>query len=89
MVEAECMCAKEIKEYYYRCGAECCLTYVLGMTDIHMDNVIAHGKYPVIIDTEFMFDRRIEVGTQGKNLQQNLMDTVMQDLCRTEWEQCM
>lgn len=35
-------------------------------------NVIAHGKYPVIIDTEFMFDRRIEVGTQGKNLQQNL-----------------
>lgn len=47
------------------------------MTDIHMDNVIAHGKYPVIIDTEFMFDRRIEVGTQGKNLQQNLMDTVM------------
>lgn len=77
VTEAECMCAKEIKEYYYRCGAECCLTYVLGMTDIHMDNVIAHGKYPVIIDTEFMFDRRIEVGTQGKNLQQNLMDTVM------------
>ena len=62
------MCEKEIKEYYYRCGAECCLAYVLGMTDIHMDNVIAHGKYPVIIDTEFMFDRRIEVGTQRKNL---------------------
>lgn len=77
VTEVECMCAKEIKEYYYRCGAECCLTYVLGMTDIHMDNVIAHGKYPVIIDTEFMFDRRIEAGIQGKNLQQNLMDTVM------------
>lgn len=77
VTEAECKCTKEIKEYYYRCGAECCLTYVLGMTDIHMDNVIAHGKYSVIIDTEFMFDRRIEVGTQGKNLQQNLMDTVM------------
>ena len=77
VTEDECMCAKEIKEYYYRRGAECCLAYVLGMTDIHMDNVIAHGKYPVIIDTEFMFDRRIEVGTQGKNLQQNLMDTVM------------
>lgn len=68
VTEAECMCEKEIKEYYYRCGAECCLAYVLGMTDIHMDNVIAHGKYPVIIDTEFMFDRRIEVGTQRKNL---------------------
>ncbi len=77
VTEAECKCTKEIKEYYYRCGAECCLTYVLGMTDIHMDNVIAHGKYPVIIDTEFMFDRRIEVGTQRKNLQQNLMDTVI------------
>ena len=77
VTEAACKCTKEIKEFYYRCGAECCLTYVLGMTDIHMDNVIAHGKYPVIIDTEFMFDRRIEVGTQGKNLQQNLMDTVM------------
>lgn len=77
VTESECKCTKEIKEFYYRCGAECCLTYVLGMTDIHMDNVIAHGKYPVIIDTEFMFDRRIEVGIQGKNLQQNLMDTVM------------
>ena len=42
VTEAECKCAKEIKEFYYRCGAECCLTYVLGMTDIHMDNVIAH-----------------------------------------------
>ena len=68
VTEAEWMCEKEIQEYYYRCGAECCLAYVLGMTDIHMDNVIAHGKYPVIIDTEFMFDRRIEVGTQRKNL---------------------
>ena len=77
VTEAECKCTKEIKEFYYRCGAECCLAYVLGMTDIHMDNVIAHGKYPVIIDTEFMFDRRIEAGIQGKNLQQNLMDTVM------------
>ena len=37
------------------------LLMYFGMTDIHMDNVIAHGKYPVIIDTEFMFDRRIEV----------------------------
>lgn len=77
VAEAECKCTKEIKEFYYRCGAECCLTYVIGMTDIHMDNVIAHGKYPVIIDTEFMFDRRIEAGIQEKNLQQNLMDTVM------------
>lgn len=77
VTEDECMCAKEIKEYYYRCGAECCLTYVLGMTDIHMDNVIAHGRYPVIIDTEFMFDRQIEVGTQRKNLQKDLMDTVI------------
>lgn len=77
VAEAECKCTKEIKEFYYRCGAECCLTYVLGMTDIHMDNVIAHGKYPVIIDTEFMFDRRIEAGIQGKNLQQNLKDTVI------------
>lgn len=77
VTEAECKCAKEIKEFYYRCGAECCLAYVLGMTDIHMDNVIAHGKYPVIIDTEFMFDRRIEVGTQRKNLQKDLMDTVI------------
>ena len=77
VTEVECKCTKEIEEFYYRCGAECCLAYVLGMTDIHMDNVIAHGKYPVIIDTEFMFDRRIEAGIQGKNLQKNLMDTVM------------
>lgn len=77
ILENECSNQEEIQEYYYRCGVECCLAYILGMTDIHMENVIANGKYPIIIDKEFMFDRRISVAVQNENLEKNLQDTVM------------
>lgn len=29
-----------------------CLAYALRMSDLHYENIIAHGEYPVIIDYE-------------------------------------
>ncbi len=42
------------KEYYYRYGEMLCLSYSLKMTDLHNENVIQNGIYPIIIDTETM-----------------------------------
>lgn len=42
----------EIIEYYNNYGYLTALTYWLGATDLHKDNLIAKGKYPVLIDVE-------------------------------------
>lgn len=42
----------EARAYYYRSGVLLSLMYVLRSYDMHHENVIAHGEYPIVIDTE-------------------------------------
>lgn len=49
---APCQTTKEVQSYYQRCGLLTCLFYALGSTDMHHENLIAHGAYPVPIDLE-------------------------------------
>jgi type 2 lantibiotic biosynthesis protein LanM len=44
----------EVKHYYRRVGMLLCLTYVLGGTDFHQENVMASGADPVLLDLETM-----------------------------------
>jgi lantibiotic modifying enzyme len=43
--------------YYYRVGALAGMAYYLNITDLHMENVVASGEYPVLIDLECLFYR--------------------------------
>lgn len=43
---------EQVRNFYRRSGANLCLFYLLGATDCHFENVIAHGEYPVLIDAE-------------------------------------
>lgn len=52
ILKEECKTEEEYKNYYYRYGEMICIAYCLNMTDLHMENLISHGEYPVIIDTE-------------------------------------
>lgn len=52
-----CNTGEELSEYYKRCGALLGLIYLLRGTDFHFENIIAHGKYPVIIDLECLFNQ--------------------------------
>jgi type 2 lantibiotic biosynthesis protein LanM len=55
-VEAKpCRTRDEIERFFVRQGAQIALTYVLGGTDLHSENVIAHGEYPVLVDLETLF----------------------------------
>ena len=49
---AACTTFTEVHSYYQRCGLLICLFYVLGSTDMHYENLIAQGAYPVPIDLE-------------------------------------
>lgn len=53
--EMECRSTDELERYYYRAGMILCLLYILGGTDCNVENLIAAGEYPVLIDTETLF----------------------------------
>lgn len=51
----ECVTYDEIRRFYLRQGVYLALFYLLEATDIHFENLIAHGEYPVPIDLESLF----------------------------------
>lgn len=47
-----CGSREELKKYYYNAGALMALLFAFGGNDFHMENIIADGDTPVIVDTE-------------------------------------
>lgn len=56
IVAEECHQESEIKRFYYRFGSLIFVSYILNANDLHEENVIANGEYPVIIDGETILD---------------------------------
>lgn len=50
-----CESELQMKNYYKRIGIHIFITYLLGTKDLHYENVIASGEYPVLIDLEMLF----------------------------------
>ena len=50
-----CPGAEEAQRYYRRAGHLLCVIYLLAGVDCHFDNLIACGEYPVLVDTEMLF----------------------------------
>ncbi len=55
---APCHSWEELERYYYRKGILLCVSYLLGSEDIHYENLIACGEYPVIVDLETIMGSR-------------------------------
>lgn len=51
----DCRTPAGVDRFYERAGALLCLAYVVRGTDIHRENLIACGEFPVIIDLEAIF----------------------------------
>ena len=51
----ECGNNEEVARFYKRAGVMAATAYVLGIGDLHYENVVAHGEFPVIIDAETLF----------------------------------
>lgn len=66
-----CRTEDELRRYYRRLGSQLFLIYLLGTKDLHSENVIAHGEYPVLIDLETLV-----------NIQYNQKrETAFQEIC--------
>lgn len=55
----------EVEKFYIRYGYLIALCYLLNINDLHLENVIAHGEYPIIIDieTSFQISTKLEKDT--------------------------
>lgn len=60
----ECVNIEEMENYYYRAGVLLAAFYFMGSFDLHHENIICVGEYPVVIDnetiTKCLFDDEVE-----------------------------
>ncbi|HET8843790.1 MAG TPA: type 2 lanthipeptide synthetase LanM family protein, partial [Ktedonobacteraceae bacterium] len=52
---APCSTQEEIERFYERQGSYIALFYALEATDMHFENVLAAGEYPMLVDLEALF----------------------------------
>ncbi|EOL49314.1 type 2 lanthipeptide synthetase LanM [Enterococcus caccae] len=52
LIYSECLSEEEVMHYYRQFGQTVALVYLLNGNDFHLENVLAFGKYPVLIDLE-------------------------------------
>lgn len=69
-----CKNNKEVENYYKRYGVLVSLSYILGITDLHVENIIANGEYPVIIDIETAFQNVINI--ENENLHSKIYNRI-------------
>ncbi len=73
----ECRNENQIKNYYRRFGQLCAVIYMLRGNDIHYENIIAHGEYPVLIDVETLFQHQSDVLRSTNNAYSDVyMDSI-------------
>jgi class II lanthipeptide synthase len=52
---APCPGQKGVERFFLRQGANIAIAYLLGGSDLHYENIIAAGEYPIIVDLETLF----------------------------------
>ncbi len=57
-----------VKRYYHRMGSLLFLSYLLSTTDLHFENIIANGEYPVVVDLEALLSSNITNSNNKKGI---------------------
>lgn len=60
-----CVGNDELRTYYRGLGHWLAVLRLIGGTDIHLENLIAVGPVPVVVDAESVFSAPIETGSSG------------------------
>ncbi len=76
----ECMSESEVSRYYSRFGILIFLNYLLHSGDLHYENLLAVGEYPVLIDCETILCNQyhiIKPDTAINKIQRELSDSIL------------
>lgn len=60
-----CVDQMAVRRYFERAGALLCLLHVFAATDVHEENVIAAGEYPIPVDLEML----LQASETGEHVQ--------------------
>lgn len=60
----------QVKRFFFRSGVNLCLFYLLDGADAHLENLISHGEFPVIIDLETLLHPRLNIPNQKNQLEE-------------------
>lgn len=60
-----CHNAAQLKRFYERCGVLLCLVYALNGSDLHYENLIASGEFPILLDLENLLRPRLELSEES------------------------
>lgn len=72
--KAPCTCPEEVGRYFARIGILLFLCYDMNGSDIHGENILANGEYPMLLDLETL------PGHQNNVVQNNAEDCVQEKL---------
>ncbi len=61
----DCTELDQVKRYFKRVGAAISVCFILGTGDLHYENLIAHGEFPVPVDAEVLCTYAGGRDTQG------------------------
>ncbi len=75
-----CEVYEELERYYLRNGILLCVSYLLGTEDLHYENLIACGEYPIVVDLEMAVGSRGSRGTDesGSEAERVFRESVLQ-----------
>lgn len=75
----QCLTKSELKNYYKRLGLFIMVNYLLNVNDMHYENLIAFGEYPVIVDLETILHnkRTWNAKTANQKIAQELEGSVL------------
>ncbi|KPG69958.1 type 2 lanthipeptide synthetase LanM [Enterococcus sp. RIT-PI-f] len=78
-IQAEpCQSKQELEGYYQRYGQLVAICYLLGVNDVHLENITACGEHPIIIDIETAFQNK-EQSYGGRLLYRHLEKILIND----------
>lgn len=73
-----CSSFKEVEKYYYRIGVYLGVFYLLCATDMHNENIIAQGEWPLFFDTETLVTNRINAKElDSKSILESVLNTAV------------
>lgn len=67
----ECTSIEDVSTFYRRLGMQLALLYVLDATDMHLENLIACGSTPVLVDLEALFHPRVSASPDSARSSSN------------------
>jgi len=78
-----CSNLSEVESYYIQFGQLMGIFQLLNGTDIHMENLISHGKHPIVIDLETLIQEPMPLEKQQGLTMEKITNTIFHHVTRT------